>query len=97
MEGNALSFSSTQSERLPKVEGSFCKAQPKKKRARFKGRKNISQRRDPGEILTLTEWADLAKAREFSRWGNPDEIRESAGLTDDATVYFLEEVDAVNA
>jgi len=47
----------------------------------------------PNEILVLTEWGDLSKAREFTKRGDPIAIRKSAGLVGQADVYFLEQVD----
>jgi len=51
----------------------------------------------PNEILVLTEWGDLSKAREFTRWGDPNAIRKGAGLVGQAEVYFLEQVDRTPA
>ena len=51
----------------------------------------------PDEILVVTEWGDLSKAREFTLWGDPDEIHGRAGLLDRPDVYFLELVDEVPA
>jgi hypothetical protein len=51
----------------------------------------------PDEILVLTEWGDLSKAREFTKWGDPNDIRKKSGLIDQPDVYFLEQVDKVPA
>lgn len=51
----------------------------------------------PIEILSLTEWQDLSRAREFTRWRNPAEIRSKAGLIDQPDMYFLEQIDSVKA
>lgn len=51
----------------------------------------------PNEILVLTEWGDLSKAREFTMWGDPKTMWKRAGLIDEPDTYFLEQVDKVLA
>jgi hypothetical protein len=58
-----------------------------------KGGKILRNSERPDEILVITEWGELSKAREFTRWGDPSAIRKDAGLVDQPDVYFLEEVD----
>lgn len=51
----------------------------------------------PDEILVLTEWENLEKAREFTEWGNPEGIRRLAGVIDQPDLYFLDKVASVEA
>ena len=46
---------------------------------------------DPSEVVILLKWSDLRKAREFI---TSDDVRQAmgrAGVSDQPTVYFLEE------
>ena len=51
----------------------------------------------PDEIIVITEWGSLAKAREFTRWGDPEEIGALSGVGGDADCFFLEKVDDIPA
>jgi hypothetical protein len=69
----------------------------KRKELGSKGGRIFRNSERPDEILVLTEWGELSKAREFTRWGDPDAIRKSAGLIDQPDVCFLEQVDETPA
>lgn len=73
----------------------FDKHSAKRKGLGSKGGQIFRNTERPDEILVLTKWEDLSKAREFTRWGNSSEIRREAGLIDQADMYFLEEIDDV--
>jgi hypothetical protein len=69
----------------------------KRKELGSKGGRIFRNSERPDEVLVLTEWGDLSKAREFTRWGDPNAIRKGAGLIDQPDVYFLEQVDVTPA
>ena len=48
---------------------------------------------DPSETLILLEWDDLDKARQFARSDDLREAMQRAGVTDQPTIYFLDESD----
>ena len=69
----------------------------KRKELGSKGAKIFRNSERPDEIIVLVEWGDLSKATEFSKWGNPNEIRKKAGLIDQPDQYLLEQVGEVIA
>jgi len=69
----------------------------KRKELGSKGGQIFCNSERPEEILVLTQWGDLSRAREFTKWGDPNSIAKNAGITDQPGVYFLEQVDAVLA
>ena len=69
----------------------------KRKELGSKGAKIFRNSERPDEIIVLVEWGDLSKATEFSKWGNPNEIRKKAGLIDQPDQYLLEQVGEVVA
>ena len=62
-----------------------------------KGGKIFRNAEKPNEILVLLEWGSLSRAREFMKWGNPEEIRKKAGLVGLSDVYLLDKVDETSA
>ena len=69
----------------------------KRKELGSKGAKIFRNSERPDEIIVLVEWGELSKAREFSKWGNPNEIRKKAGLIDQPDQYLLEQIGTVIA
>jgi hypothetical protein len=62
-----------------------------------KGAKIFRNSERSDETIVLVEWGELSKAREFMKWGNPNEIRKKAGLIDQPDQYLLEQVGVVIA
>ena len=69
----------------------------KRKELGSKGAKIFRNSERPDEIIVLVEWGELSKAREFMKWGNPNEIRKKAGLIDQPDQYLIEQIDTVVA
>jgi hypothetical protein len=69
----------------------------KRKELGSKGARIFRNSERPDEILVLVEWGDLSKAREFMKWGNPNEIRKKAGLVDQPNEYLFERIATVVA
>jgi heme-degrading monooxygenase HmoA len=69
----------------------------KRKELGSKGAKIFRNSERPDEVLVLVEWGDLSKAREFMKWGDPNETRKKAGLIGQPDVYLLEHVATVVA
>ena len=47
---------------------------------------------DPWEVLVLMEWDELERARQFAASDGLKEAMQNAGVTDDPTFTFLQEV-----
>ncbi len=47
---------------------------------------------DPWEVLVLMEWDELERARQFAASDGLKEAMQNAGVTDDPTFSFLQEV-----
>ena len=47
---------------------------------------------DPWEVLVLMEWDELERARQFAASDSLKEAMQNAGVTDDPTFTFLQEV-----
>lgn len=47
---------------------------------------------DPFEVLILMEWEELEKARKFVASDDLREAMQHAGVTDQPTIFFLQEV-----
>jgi len=69
----------------------------KRKELGSKGAKIFRNSERPDEIIVLVEWGELSKAREFMKWGNPNQIRKKAALIDQPDQYLLEQIDVVIA
>lgn len=50
-----------------------------------------------GYLVCLTEWGDFTKAREFMRWGDPQQIQRRSTVKGSPEVWFLELVDELSA
>jgi len=62
-----------------------------------KGGRILRNADDPNELVILLEWDSVENARRFA---NADELREAiqrAGVSDQPVVYFLEEVEQLQA
>jgi len=58
-----------------------------------KGGRIFRNSEDRSEVMVLIEWGDLSKAREFTRWGDPEKIRRESGVIDEPDVYFMDSID----
>jgi heme-degrading monooxygenase HmoA len=52
---------------------------------------------DPNEVVIVFEWDDMAKARQFLQSEDLREAMQQAGVSDQPSVYYLEEVGHVAA
>ena len=52
---------------------------------------------DSNEVLVLFEWDDIANARQFAESADLREAMTNAGVTDQADIYFLEELEKISA
>jgi heme-degrading monooxygenase HmoA len=52
---------------------------------------------NPSEVVTLLEWDDLKKARQFAQSEDLRKAMERAGATDKPDIYFLEHVEKPSA
>jgi heme-degrading monooxygenase HmoA len=59
------------------------------------GGKLFRNAHDPNEVVSLLEWDDLEKARQFAQSDDLRETMQRAGIVDQPDVYFLEEVEQV--
>jgi heme-degrading monooxygenase HmoA len=64
---------------------------------RLQGRMDLSQRRDPNELVILLEWDSSENARRFADAEDLREAMQRAGVADRPDVYVLEEVERVRA
>jgi len=69
----------------------------KRKELGSKGTRIFRNANRPDEIICLTEWGDLDKAREFMKWGDPEEIAKQSSRTGAPEVLFLDQVDSLAA
>jgi heme-degrading monooxygenase HmoA len=58
---------------------------------------DLSQRRDPNELVILLEWDSSENARRFADAEDLREAMQRAGVADWPDVYVLEEVERVRA
>ncbi len=51
---------------------------------------------DPNEVVGLFEWDDLEKARQFVQSEDLRQAMESAGVSDQPDIYFLDKIEDVS-
>ncbi len=52
---------------------------------------------NPSETISLFEWDDLDRARQFIQSDDLREAMQSAGVADQPDIYFLDEVERLSA
>jgi heme-degrading monooxygenase HmoA len=68
-----------------------------RKAAGSKGARVLRGSENPNEIVVITEWDDLKKARQFGQSPDLREAMERAGVIGQPSVTFLDEVERTSA
>ena len=68
-----------------------------RKAAGSKGARLLRSSENPNEIVVLTEWDDVTKARQFGQSPDLREVMERAGVIGQPGVSFLDEIERTSA